>query len=87
MPRLSGCVLAKCVAMPCIAAMQCVAIATCCIAMQCVGPYVTGDNRVSYRLETFQLENSAVRHGEKHFPYSRKFSQIGNLTLVSFLHN
>ena len=56
MPRLSGCVLAKCVAMQCIAAMQCVAIATCCIAMQRVGPYVTGDNR----LETLQMENSAV---------------------------
>ena len=71
MPRLSGCVLAKCVAMQCIAAMQCVAIATCCIAMQCVGPYVTGDNR----LETRDSSNGeqCSQHGEKYFPHRGKF--------------
>ena len=72
MPRLSGCVLAKCVAMQCIAAMQCVAIATCCIAMHCVGPYITGDNR----LETFQLENSAVSMERS------IFHTAGNFTLA-----
>ena len=71
MPRLSGCVLAKCVAMQCIAAMQCVAIATCCIAMQRVGPYVTGDNRLETR--DFSTGEQCSQHGEKHFPYSRKF--------------
>ena len=76
MPRLSGCVLAKCVAMPCIAAMQCVAIATCCIVMQCVGPYVTGDNRVSYRLETFQLENSAVSMERSIFHTAGNFHKL-----------
>ena len=69
MPQLSGCVLAKCVAMQH-------------VAMQCVGPYVMGDNRLErlFNREQCSQERSIFRIAESF--HRCKVLQIGNFTLV-----